>query len=156
MQRCSAAKGMAMRKILSMALLLGLVIAPCAAMAQTNKLDAPLFEAVLKTARAYAADRSLILYCLRKRDEFVPFLYAGVHLDLAYALQLLRASGADERQRAVLIEAVLRNVHSVRRDEEDPPRNVDCVAANVEESVAQLKGVGAPLFMRPPFEKLKP
>jgi hypothetical protein len=139
-----------------MALLSSLVLAPCAAMARTNKLDAPLFEAVLKTARAYAADRSLILYCLRKRDEFVPFLYAGVHLDLAYALQLLRASGADERQRALLIEAVLRNVRSVGRDEENLRLDPDCVAANVEESLAQLKGVGAPLFMRPPFEKLKP
>jgi hypothetical protein len=149
------AKG-TMRKIMSIALLSGLVLAPCAVSAQTNKLDAPLFEAVLKTARAYAIDRSLILYCLRKRDDMVPFLYAGVHLDLAYALQLLRASGADDRQRALLIEAVLRNVRSVGRDEEDPSRNVDCVAANVEESLAQLKGIGAPLFKRPPFEKLKP
>src|SRR6202171_3182091 len=106
-----------MRKILSMAFLSSLVIAPCAAMAQTNKLDAPLFEAVLNTARAYAADRTLLLYCLRKRDDMVPFLYAGVHLDLAYALQLLRASGADERQRDLLIEAVLRNVRSGGRGE---------------------------------------
>ena len=145
-----------MRKIILASLLSGFVLAPWASSAQTNKLDAPLFEAVLNTARAYAADRTLLLYCLRKRDEFVPFLYAGVHLDLAYALQLLRTAGADERQRALLIEAVLRNVRSVGRDDEDPQRNVDCVAANVEESIAQLKGVGAPLFMRPPFEKLKP
>src|SRR6266852_620805 len=115
-----------MQKIISMAVLSSLVVAPSTAMAQAKKLDAPLFEAVLKTARAYAADRTLLLYCLRKRDEFVPFLYAGIHLDLAYALQLLRASGADERQRALLIEAVLRNVRSVGRDEEDPQRNVDC------------------------------
>jgi hypothetical protein len=145
-----------MQKTIFAALVSGLVLAPCASMAQTKKLDAPLFEALLKTARDYAADRTLILYCLRKNDEMVPFLYAAVHLDIAYALQLLRASDADDRQRAQLIEAVLRNVRSARSDEEDPPRNVDCAAADIEKSVTQLKGVGAPLFMRPPFDKLKP
>ena len=43
-----------------------------------------------------------------------PFAYAGVHLDLAYTLQLLRTSGADERQRAQMIEAVLRPIRSVK------------------------------------------
>jgi hypothetical protein len=33
---------------------------------------------------------------------------------------------------------------------------VDCVAADIEKNATQLKGVGAPLFMRPPFEQLKP
>jgi hypothetical protein len=145
-----------MQKKIFAALVSGFMLAPCASAAQTKKLDAPLFEGLLKTARDYAADRTLILYCLRKNDEMVPFLYAAVHLDIAYALQLLRASDADDRQRAQLIEAVLRNVHSAGRDEEDPPRNADCVAADIEKSVTQLKGVGAPLFMRPPFDQLKP
>jgi hypothetical protein len=145
-----------MQKAIFATLISSLVLAPCASMAQTKKLDATLFEALLKTARDYAADRTLILYCLRKNDEMVPFLYAADHLDIAYALQLLRASDADDRQRAQLIEAVLRNVRSAGRDEEDPPRNTDCVAADIEKSVTQLKGVGAPLFMRPPFDKLKP
>lgn len=145
-----------MQKTIFAALLSGLALAPLAATAQTQKLDPPLFDAVLKTARDYAADRTLIFYCLRKNDDLTPFLYAAVHLDTAYALQLLRASGADDRQRAELIEAVLRNIHSARRDEQDPQRDKDCVAADVEKSVAQLKGVGAPLSMRPPFERLKP
>lgn len=145
-----------MQKTIFTALLSGLALAPLAAKAQAQKIDSPLFEALLKTARDYATDRSLILYCLRKDDEMTPFLYAAIHLDTAYALQLLRASGADDRQRAQLIEAVLRNVQSARRDEQDPQRDKDCGAANVEKSVTQLKGVGAPLFMRPPFERLKP
>ena len=145
-----------MKKAIFAILASSLALAPCALSAQTKKLDAPLFEALLKTARDYGADRTLILYCLRKSDEMTPFLYAAVHLDIAYALQLLRSSDADDRQRAQLIEAVLRNVRSARRDEEDPQRNVDCVAADVEKNVTQLKGVGAPLFMRPPFEQLKP
>jgi len=145
-----------MRKAIWTALVLSFGLAPIFAAAETKKLDPTLFDAILKTARNYAADRNLIFYCLRKNDEMMPFLYAGVHLDIAYALQLLRASGADERQRAELIEAVLRNVRSASRDEKDTQRDKDCVAADVDKSIAQLKGVGAPLFMRPPFEKLKP
>lgn len=145
-----------MQKTIFAALVSSLALAPCVSTAQTKKLDAPLFEGILKTARDYAADRTLIFYCLRKNDEMTPFLYAAVHLDTAYALQLLRASGADDRQRAELIEAVLRNVNSAHRDEEDPQRDKDCLAGDVEKNVAQLKGVGAPLFMRPPFERLKP
>jgi hypothetical protein len=145
-----------MQKIIFAALVSSLALTPLAARAQMPKLDPPLFEALLKTARDYAADRTLIFYCLRKNDEMAPFLYAAVHLDIAYALQLLRAAGANDRQRALLIEAVLRNVRSAGRDEEDPQRNKDCVAADVEKSLALLKGVGAPLFMRPPFERLKP
>jgi hypothetical protein len=114
------------------------------------------FAALLNTARSYAAYRTLIFYCLRKNDEMTPFAYAGVHLDIAYALQLLRASGADERQRAELIEAVLRNVRSAKREDEDADLSKQCVTAEVEKSLALLKGVGTPLFMRPPFEKLKP
>jgi hypothetical protein len=147
-----------MRKTLFAILLSILALASLAAAAQTpaQKLDPPLFDALLKTGRDYASDRSLIFYCLRKNDEIRPFLYAAVHLDIAYALQLLRAAGADDRQRAQMIEAVLGNIHSARPDEEDAPRNKDCTAGDVEKNVEQLKGVGAPLFMRPPFEKLKP
>ena len=123
---------------------------------RAEKLDAALFAALLNTARTYAADRTLILHCLRKNDDMTPFAYAGVHLDLAYALQLLRTSGADERQRAQLTEAVLRNIRPAKREDEDAALDKQCVAAEVEKSLATLKGVGAPLFMRPPFEKLKP
>ena len=145
-----------MRKAIWIALASSLGLAPSFAAAETQKLNPALFDTVLKTARNYVADRNLIFYCLRKNDEMMPFLYAGLHLDIAYALQLLRASGADERQRAEFIEAVLRNVKSANRDDDDQQRNKDCLAADVEHSVAQLKGVGAPLFMRPPFDRLKP
>ena len=97
-------------------LALGLVFAPIQAVAQTIALDAKLFDAVLRTARDYAADRNLIFYCLRKDDQMSPFLYAAVHLDIAYALQLLRAAGADDRQRAQMIEAILRNIRSASRE----------------------------------------
>jgi len=35
-------------------------------------------------------------------------------------------------------------------------RSGDCAAAEVEKNLAVLNGVGAPLFQRPPFERLKP
>jgi hypothetical protein len=127
-----------------------------AAPAPAEKLDPTLFAALLNTARSYAADRTLVFYCLRKNDEMTPFAYAGVHLDIAYALQLLRTSGADEHQRAELIEAVLRPIRFAKREDEDAALERQCVTAEVEKNLALLKGVGAPLFMRPPFEKLKP
>src|SRR5438876_11271617 len=71
---------------------LGAMLLLAAAPVRAEKLDPALFEALVKTARTYAADRTLIFYCLRKNDEMAPFLYAGVHLDIAYALQLLRAA----------------------------------------------------------------
>ena len=103
-----------------------------------------------------AAGRSLIFYCLRKDEEIAPFLYAGVHLDIAYALQLMRAQGADERQRAQLVEAVWRNVQTAKREDNDPTRDRICADGEVEKNVLVLKGAGTPLFMRAPFEKLKP
>ena len=77
-------------------LVLGLVLAPIQAATQTTTIDPRLFDAVVKTAHEYAADRNLIFYCLRRDDQMAPFLYAAVHLDIAYALQLLRAAGADD------------------------------------------------------------
>ena len=147
-----------MRKIpLALACVL---LLPTSAAAQkadkTGKIDAALFDSLLATARAYATDRSLILYCLRKDEEIAPFLYAGVHLDIAYALQLMRAYGADERQRARLVEAVWRNVQSAKREDADPARDRICADSEVEKNVLVLKGLGMPLFMRAPFEKLKP
>jgi hypothetical protein len=144
-----------MRKTL-LAIIASILMLAAAPPARAEKLDATLFAALLNTARTYATDRTLIFYCLRKKDEMTPFAYAGVHLDIAYALQLLRASGADERQRAELIEAVLRHIRSAKREDEDADLNRQCVTAEVEKNLATLKGVGAPLFMRPPFEKLKP
>ena len=50
-----------------------------------EQLDAPLFEAALKRPKSMPST-VIPFYCLRKRDDMVLFLYAGVHLDLAYAL----------------------------------------------------------------------
>ena len=52
----------------------------------------------------------LIFYCLRRDAEVVPFLYAGLHFDIEEAVQRLRAAGSDDRQNALLIEAVLSHV----------------------------------------------
>src|SRR5712691_13446754 len=111
-----------MRKTLLAWLTVSLALIAAPPPARAEKLDPALLQDLLKTARAYAADRTLIFYCLRKNDEMMPFLFAGVHLDIAYALQLLRTSGADGRQRAELIEAVLRNVRSAPREDRKSTR----------------------------------
>ena len=80
-----------MRKLISAAL--GAILLLAAAPVRVEKLDPALVEALLKTARTYAADRTLIFYCLRKNDEMAPFLYAGVHLDIAYTFAALARLG---------------------------------------------------------------
>ena len=124
--------------------------------AAAAKLDPGLHDALLKTAAVYAGDRSLIFYCLRKSERTTSVLYAGIHLDLAYTLQIMTTAGAEPLQRAQLIEAVWRNVRPARPEEDDPRLNANCATADVEKSLEQLKGVGTPLFMRSPFEKLRP
>lgn len=145
-----------MRNLTWLALAGLLVWTPNAATAQPEALDARRWPALLAAARAYAQDRTLISYCFRRSEEMTPFLYAGLHADIEDALRRLRAAGASDRQRAELVQAVLSNVHFAGRDTSDAGLDKDCVAKDVEKNVQLLWGVGLPLFLRPPFDQLKP
>ena len=50
------------------------------------------FRAALETAKTYAADRTLVFYCLRHETEMVPFTYMIVHMETEDALAKLRAN----------------------------------------------------------------
>jgi hypothetical protein len=133
-----------------------LIVAPAPSMGQSGNLDAQRFDALLKAARQYAEDRTLINYCLRRNAEMVPFLYAGLHFDTQDALQRLRSAGTSDRQNAEMVQAILGNVRFASRDVSDPRLDKECVAKDVEKSFFELRDVGAPLVLRTPFRLLKP
>ena len=145
-----------MQKIAGIGLVAGLVLAATPTAARAEQIDPQRFDALLATARGYAEDRSLIFYCLRGNEEVVPFLYAGLHFDIEEAVQGLRAAGSDDRQNALLIQAVLSHVRFAAPEAQDPLLDQQCVAKDVEKSLDMLQGVGVPLAIRPPFDALKP
>ena len=145
-----------MQKIVGVGLAVSLVLAATLAVARAEQIDSRRFDALLATARSYAEDRSLIFYCLRGNQEMVPFLYAGLHFDIADAVQRLRAAGSDDRQNALLIEAVLNHVRFAAGAAQDSLLDQQCAAKDVEKSLEMLQGVGVPLAIRPPFDELNP
>ena len=118
-------------------------------------LERAQFDAVLMTARDYADDRSLIFYCLRGSTETVPFLYAGLQADLEQAVQKMKSAGASARQSAELVQIVLSTVRTFTRDAKDDSLDRRCISKDVERSRAEVRGVSVPLFLRPPFDRLK-
>ena len=145
-----------MQNIAGIGLVAGLVLAAMPTAARAGQIDPRRFDALLATAGSYVEDRSLIFYCLRGHGEVVPFLYAGLHFDIEEAVQRLRAAGSDDRQNALLIEAVLSHVRFPAPDARDPLLDQQCAAKDVEKNLDMLQGVGVPLAIRPPFDTLKP
>ena len=131
-------------------LLLTLPAAPAEA-----ALDRAQFDAVLMAARDYADDRSLIFYCLRGSTETVPFLYAGLQAELEQAVQKMKTAGASARQSAEMVQVVLSTVRTYPRDAKDDSLDRRCISKDVERSRAEVRGVSVPLFLRPPFDRLK-
>jgi hypothetical protein len=137
-----------LRLVLSAALL-----APGLAAAQ-QPLDPVRFEGVLTAARGYAANVSLVNYCLRIYDEQRPFLYYAVLLDIDKALETLKAADADPSQSARFVEAVLANVRFYSKDAKDPALDQRCIEGEVEKNYARNFGLSPPLYRRPPLDKL--
>jgi hypothetical protein len=96
----------------------------------------------------------LIFYCLRHANETRPFLYGGVQADIEGALVKLRAAGADPRQQAELVQAVLANVRTFPADARDAALDRRCASEEVERNYAQLGAVSLPLATRPPLKQL--
>src|SRR5262245_54084396 len=131
----------------------GLALSALPVAAQAQRLDGSTYDAALATARAYADDHTLINYCLRGLGAKGPNLYIWVHDDLEDALQRLKAAGGEPAQREGLARAVMANVRFFAPEANDAALEAQCTARDVENSLALLKGVAVPLFMRPPFDK---
>jgi hypothetical protein len=58
------------------------------------------------------------------------------------------------RQNAEFVQAVLVDVRFYAKDAHDPALDRRCIEGEVEKNYAQMFGLGVPLVMRPPFDKL--
>src|SRR5215510_8502436 len=96
----------------SIASLLARAVAAAAlpSIAAAEPLTPVRFQQILATAKAYAADRTLIFYCIRDEPGMLPFNYLVIHVETEAALNKLKAAGSEARQNAELVEAVVANV----------------------------------------------
>ena len=133
--------------------LLALVLA-AVALPALAELDRPRFAGVLAAARTYADERTFIFYCLRTDAAQRPYLYFLIHADLEDALKKIRAAGANNDQSGVLVETVWANVKAAAPDARDAARDARCAATNVMDDILTLRGVGAPLILRPALRAL--
>ena len=114
-------------------------------------------QAALAAARDYAADRTLVFYCLRKNAEMLPFTYMIVHFELQDALVKLRGAGSNAQQNAQLAQAVLANVRFFPTSTDEPALEADCTARDVEQNYYRFQGsFSVPLALRQPFKDLTP
>lgn len=124
-------------------------------LAAAEPLTPVSFRAALETANAYAADRTLVFYCLRHETEMVPFTYMIVHMETEDALAKLRAAGSDAKQNAQLVQTVMTNVRFPAPGASDPALDAECKAKNVEQGFYTYSGsFSVPLANRRPFDKL--
>jgi hypothetical protein len=113
------------------------------------------FQQALATAKAYAADRTLIFYCIRNNTEMLPSNYLVIHVEIEDALNKLRSAGSDSKQNAELVRAVVANVRYPTAGASDPGMEAECKAKNVEQSYFTFTGpLAVPLDKRPPFDSL--
>lgn len=133
-------------------------IAGCALplVATAEPLTPIRFQQVLATAKAYAADRTLIFYCIRNDAEMADSNYLVIHVEIQDALNKLKAAGSDSKQNAQLVQAVVANVRYPTAGVNDAATDTECKAKNVEQSYYTYSGpLVTPLDKRPPFDILK-
>lgn len=144
-----------MRSIVSL-LACSIVCGALPSIAIAEPLTPVRFQQILATAKAYAADRSLIFYCIRDEPGMLPFRYLVIHTETEAALKKLKAAGSDTRQNAELVEAVMANVRYPTTGASDAAMDVECKTKNVKENYYTYSGpLTMPLEGRPPFNTLK-
>lgn len=144
-----------MRPILSSLLAGALACCSLPGAAVAELLTPISFQAALESAKAYAADRTLIFYCLRHNAEMAPFTYFIVHAELQDALVKLRGAGSSAQQNAELVQAVLANVRFPAPGADDPALETECKTRDVEKSYYRFEGsFSMPLALRRPFKDL--
>ena len=121
--------------------------------ARAAPLDGARYEAAIAAARTYAADQTLINYCLRGLGEKGPNLHVWAHDNLQEALERLKAAGGSPQQLEGLARTVMPNVRFFAADARDAALEPQCAARQVEENIALLKGLALPLHLRPPFRE---
>jgi hypothetical protein len=113
------------------------------------------FRSALEVAKLYAADRTLVFYCLRQEAEMVPFTYMIVHVEIEEALVKLRAAGSSAEQNAQLVQTVMTNVRFPAPGASDPAVDAECRDKKVADNYFIFNGsFSVPLAHRQPFNTL--
>jgi hypothetical protein len=137
-------------------LLAGMACCALPSLASAEPLTPVRFQQILATAKAYAADRTLVFYCIRDEPGMPTFNYLVIHTEIAEALDKLKAAGSDSRQNAELVVAVMANVRYPAANASDSAMDAECKAKNVKQNYFTFSGpLIAPLDKRPPFDMLK-
>src|SRR5689334_25443788 len=106
----------------------GMACCALPSIASAEPLTPVRFQQVLATAKAYAADRTLVFYCIRDEPGTATFNYLVVHTEIAKALDKLKAAGSDAKQNAELVEAVMANVRYLTANASDAAMDAECKA----------------------------
>lgn len=124
-------------------------------MAMAEPLTPLSFRSALEVAKLYAADRTLVFYCLGQDPEMVAFTYMIVHVEIEEALVKLRAAGSSAEQNAQLVQTVMTNVRFPTPGASDPAVDAECRDKKVADNYFIFNGsFSVPLAHRRPFNSL--
>jgi len=144
-----------MRPIIPRLFAAGFVCCALPAIAAADPLTPISFRQVISVAKEYAADRTLVFYCLRKQAEMVPFFYLILHSETQDALVKLREAGGTPEQNAELVRTILANTRFSAADANDPALEAECKTKDVEKNYYTFTGrISFPLAMREPVKSL--
>lgn len=140
------------------ALAAGLVLGALPASAQTKAtpMDKATFDRVLAEAKTYAADYTLLFFCLRRNPELAPFRYSLLHNDIEAALRRLRVNGSDDQQNARFVETVMANTRIAPLDAKDAALDAKCQSTGIVTNFHEFRENGTALQLRLLFLPIKP
>jgi hypothetical protein len=123
------------------------------AVAQSSLDDRAFWAKAFETGRVYAADMTLVAYCLRKDPQTAAVVYLNVIDDMHGVIQLARTGAVDAREVSSFVREVMDATHFAAPTDNDPQTEKACVERNVEKAYFGLQPIGWPLGMRAPFKK---
>lgn len=123
--------------------------------AAADPLTPVSFRQIIEAAKQYAADRTLVFYCLRKDKEVASAFHYILHSETQDALVKLKDAGGTPDQNAELVRTILANTRFFAPDANDPALDAECKAKDVEKSYYTFTGrISYPLAMREPVKSL--
>jgi len=135
--------------------LVGLACCTLPALAAAEPLTPVSFRQVIEAAKEYAADRTLVFYCLRHDKAVASAFHYILHAETQDALVKLKDAGGTPDQNAELVRTILANTRFFAADANDPALEAECKAKDVEKSYYTFTGrISFPLAMREPVKSL--
>jgi hypothetical protein len=144
-----------MRPIIA-TLLAGLACCTPPSIAAADPLTPVSYRQIIEAAKEYAADRTLVFYCLRKDKALASAFHYILHSETEDALVKLKDAGGTPDQNAELVRTILANTRVAATDANDPAMDAECKAKDVEKSYYTFTGrISFPLAMREPLKSLR-